>query len=82
MQEIREVLSNVVKDLQEDNITAGKGNAIVNATGKILSSVKLEMEYWKTRGKERINNFIEIEETSKKPKEKSNGKNLKVDDKA
>jgi len=67
MQEIREVLSGVVMDLQNDKITAGKGNAIVNATGKLLSSVKLEMEYWKSRGKERINRFIEIEDQSTTP---------------
>lgn len=37
--------------IREGNTTAASVNAISNATGKILSTVKLEMEYYRLIGK-------------------------------
>jgi hypothetical protein len=49
--ELRENLSAVVLGIQAGKQTAANGNAITNAVGKILSTVKLEMEYCKLTGK-------------------------------
>ena len=49
--DIRSVLSEEIVKLRNGDTTAVNVNAIVNATGKILSSVKLEMEYNKLVGK-------------------------------
>jgi len=65
MQELREVLSDQVTKLQNDETTAGKANAVTNAIGKILSSIKLEMEYQKAMGKTKALRFLEYKEEEK-----------------
>lgn len=59
MKELREVLSDQVRKLQSDETTPGKANAVTNACGKILSSIKLEMEYHKAMGKNKGIKFLE-----------------------
>lgn len=51
MNDIRAVLTDEIMKIREGNTTAANVNAISNATGKILSTVKLEMEYHKLIGK-------------------------------
>lgn len=49
--ELREELSAAIIGIKEGNQTAANANAITNAVGKVLSTVKLEMEYCKLTGK-------------------------------
>jgi len=49
--DLRTILSEEIVKLREGTTTAASVNAIVNATGKILSTVKLEIEYNKLVGK-------------------------------
>ena len=51
LDELRIVLSDSIRDLRDSEATAANVNAISNATGKILSSVKLQLEYYKVIGK-------------------------------
>lgn len=48
---LRVVLSDSIRDLIEAESSAANVNAISNATGKILSSIKLQMEYYRLTGK-------------------------------
>lgn len=45
--ELREVLSESIMGIRGKTITPGEANAITNAAGKILSTVRLELEYCK-----------------------------------
>lgn len=49
--ELRSILSEQIERIRTGQATAASVNAISNATGKILSSVKLELEYHKMIGK-------------------------------
>lgn len=49
--EVREILADEIQKLRRGDNTAVNVNAVVNAVGKILSSVKLELEYNKIIGK-------------------------------
>lgn len=51
LDELRQVLSDEIRKIQTGQTTAASVNAISNATGKILSSVKLQMEYYRLTGK-------------------------------
>lgn len=51
LNELRGVLAEEIQKIREGNTTAASVNAISNATGKILSTVKLEMEYYRLIGK-------------------------------
>ena len=46
----REILSEEIDKVRNDVTTPAKINAITNAVGKVLSTVKLEMEYAKLSG--------------------------------
>ena len=50
MNELRAVLADEIAKIREGTTTAAQVNAISNATGKILSTVRLEMEYYKLVG--------------------------------
>jgi len=50
VEDMRVMLSEEITKLREGNTNAANVNAIVNATGKILSTVKLEIEYNKMIG--------------------------------
>ena len=49
--DLREILIDEIQNLRDGLTTPATINAITNATGKIFSSVKLEMEYAKLKGK-------------------------------
>jgi hypothetical protein len=51
IQSIQAVLWEEIQKVREGSTTAANVNAITNATGKILSSVKLHVEYCKLTGK-------------------------------
>ena len=62
MHEIREILSQQMDDLGAKKTTASSVNAICNATGKFISTVKLEMEYSKMIGKQPSTSFLRLME--------------------
>lgn len=49
--ELQVTLSDAIRDLADGDATAANVNAISNATGKILSTVKLQMMYYQALGK-------------------------------
>lgn len=51
LDEIRAILSDEIDRLRNDDSTPAKANAVTNAVGKILSTVKLEMEYQRLTGR-------------------------------
>lgn len=51
LNELRGVLSSEIEKLREGNSTAASVNAISNASGKILSTFKLELEVAKLLGR-------------------------------
>ena len=51
LSQLRAILSEEIQNIREGQTTAANVNAICNATGKILSTVKLQMEYYKQIGK-------------------------------
>jgi len=51
LDELRNVLSDEIRKIQTGQTNAANVNAISNATGKILSSIKLQMEYHRLTGK-------------------------------
>lgn len=50
MDSMRRILSEEIHKIQEGSTTAANVNAISNATGKILSTIRLQMEYAKLTG--------------------------------
>jgi hypothetical protein len=48
--DLRSILSEEIANLRGGTSSPAKVNAVTNAVGKILSSVKLEMEYLKIKG--------------------------------
>ena len=67
---LRVILAEEINSLRKGQSTAANVNAIVNATGKILSTVKLEMEYSKIIGKTPEIDFIKIKSVQKTLTEK------------
>ena len=65
IQDLRTILAEEIMKIRREETTPGNVNAIVNATGKILSSVKMEMEYAKMLGKTPRIDFIKVKELSK-----------------
>jgi len=57
--DMRSILTEEILRLRAGTTTAANVNAIVNATGKILSTVKLEIEYNKLLGQMPDISFIE-----------------------
>ena len=57
--DMRSMLTEEIQKLRSGKTTAAAVNAVVNATGKILSSVKLEIEYNKLVGQTPKIPFIE-----------------------
>lgn len=63
MNDIRRMLCEEIEKIRENKTTAANVNAITNATGKILSTIKLELEYAKLSNKKVVDNgFIQLEE--------------------
>jgi hypothetical protein len=57
---LRGILAEEIGKLRNGETTPANVNAITNATGKILSTVKLEMEYHKLLGKTPDIDFIRV----------------------
>lgn len=62
MNEIRNLLCEEIDALREKKTTPANVNAIVNATGKILTTIKMELEYAKSVGKQANMQFIQLED--------------------
>lgn len=56
--DIRTILLEEIQNIRNGKTTAANVNAIVNATGKILTTVKMEIEYNKLIGKTPHIDFI------------------------
>lgn len=56
--DMREILAEEISKIRSGETTAGNVNAIVNASGKILTTIKMEMEYNKLLGKTPFIPFI------------------------
>jgi len=61
--DIRVILAEEIQKIREGQTTAANVNAITNATGKILSTIKLEIEYGKLIGTVPVIPFIASEKT-------------------
>lgn len=64
--DLREILSQEIDKLREGNTTPASINAITNATGKIFSSIKLQMEYAKLLGEKPDIKFIGVKSETQK----------------
>ena len=61
MNDIRNMLCEEIEKLRQKQTTPANVNAITNATGKILSTIKLELEYAKLLGQKPKNSgFLEL----------------------
>lgn len=60
MNDIRAMLCDEIQRLRENKTKPADVNAITNATGKILSTIKLEMEYAKLLNKQPDVAFIQL----------------------
>lgn len=49
--QLQETLWDEIQRIRDGETTAANANAVTNATGKILSSIKLQMEYYRLTGK-------------------------------
>lgn len=58
--ELRSILCEEIDKLRDEQTTAANVNAIVNATGKVLTTVKMEMEYAKLVGRKPELKFIPL----------------------
>lgn len=63
--DLRSILAEEIAKIRAGTTTAANVNAITNATGKILSTVKMEIEYNKLLGKTPHIPFIENIESKK-----------------
>ena len=66
--DLRNILSEEIDKLRNGDTTAANVNAVTNATGKILSTVKMEMEYNKLIGKQPSIKFLSTPEDENKQK--------------
>lgn len=67
MNQLRDILCEEIDSLRDKKTTAANVNAVVNATGKILTTVKMEIEYAKVMGRRPLMSFIELEDEQKQP---------------
>jgi hypothetical protein len=51
LSQLQDTLWDEIQRIRDGQTTAASVNAVTNATGKILSSVKLQMEYFRLTGK-------------------------------
>lgn len=63
--DLRNILAEEISKVRAGTTTAANVNAITNATGKILSTVKIEIEYSKLLGKTPYIQFIETADNQK-----------------
>ena len=62
LNDLRTILSDEIDKIRSGTTTPANVNAITNASGKIMSSIKLELEYAKLSGKTPKIDFLAIEE--------------------
>lgn len=67
MNDVRKVLCEEIEKLRENKTTPANVNAIVNATGKIISTIKLEIECAKLANKAIPAGFIQLEDKTPIP---------------
>lgn len=60
MHDLRQMLSEEIDSIRAKKTTPGAVNAICNATGKFLSTIKLEMEFAKMIGKQPSVRFLTL----------------------
>jgi hypothetical protein len=63
MNDMRAMLCEEIQNIRDGKQTAANLNAIVNATGKVLSTIKMEIEVAKLANKQPKIGFIELGET-------------------
>lgn len=68
--DLRAILADEIEKIRSGATTAANVNAIVNATGKILTTVKMEIEYNKLIGKTPNIDFISAQKNLPEPPEK------------
>ena len=56
--DLRAILADEIKKIRTGETTAQNVNAVVNASGKILGTIKLEIEYSKLLGKTPLIDFF------------------------
>ena len=71
--DLRTILAEEIGKIRTGETTAANVNAIVNATGKILTTVKMEIEYNKLMGKAPTIDFL----TQNRPGVEAPAKELK-----
>ena len=59
--ELRKFLASQLNQLKDGKISAASANAMSNLSGKILSSVKLELEYNKLIGNDQSIGFVAVQ---------------------
>lgn len=64
MNDIRAMLCAEIEKLIEQKTTPANVNAITNATGKILSTIKLEIEVGKLTNRKPNTSFLQLEDVS------------------
>ena len=57
--DLRTILIDEINRVRSGKTTAANANAVVNASSKILHSIKMEIEYAKQTGKELSIDFME-----------------------
>ena len=73
MNQIREMLCEEIDALRAKKTTPANVNAVVNATGKILTTIKMELEYAKSLGKQANMKFIELDDAKPETKKDQAG---------
>ena len=63
--QLREELSDVITGIKDGSQTAGNANAIVNAIGKYISTVRLQLDYCQIIGKTPDIPLLQIEREKK-----------------
>jgi hypothetical protein len=64
--ELRTILADEINKIRSGDTTAANVNAVVNASGKIIGSIKMEIEYNKLLGKVPSIAFIPTAKSSDK----------------
>lgn len=62
MNDLRAFLSEELQNLREKKISPSEANASANLTGKIISTVKLELEYAKLVNRKPTMEFVKVDE--------------------
>ena len=59
--DLRKILAEEISKVRSGDTTAANVNAIVNASGKILTTIKMEIDYAKLSGKPLAINWLDVE---------------------